>query len=137
MSGEAGGMNETTQPSEPSGSHNRTLGARGEHLAAEYLTQLGYRVIARNWRCGRQGELDLIARDGDYIVAVEVKTRSGNGYGHPLEAITAQKAGRLRRLLLSWARQQTAHVTRLRVDAIGITLRGQERPRIDHVRGIG
>ena len=130
-------MNETTAPYDPPGSRNRTIGARGEQLAADYLQTLGYRVIARNWRCGRQGALDLIARDGDCIVAVEVKTRSGTGYGHPLEAITAQKAGRLRRLLLSWARQTEPGPARLRVDAVGITLRGDARPRIDHLRGIG
>lgn len=117
-------------------SHNRALGAQGEEIAARYLEHRGYRLLARNWRDGRRGELDLIARDGGSIVAVEVKTRSGTGYGHPLEAVTARKAGRLRRLLLSWARQNRPGAARLRVDAVGITLRPGEQPRIDHLQGI-
>lgn len=130
-------MNETTTPQRHPRPHNRDVGAQGERLAAEYLETLGYRVIARNWRDGRAGELDLIVRDGDCIVAVEVKTRSGAGYGHPLEAITALKASRLRRLLLSWVRAHAPGVARLRVDAIGITLRRGEQARIDHLQGIG
>jgi putative endonuclease len=119
------------RPAQPS------LGALGESLAAEYLEHRGYRILARNWRDGRNGELDLIARDGGCTVAIEVKTRSGTGYGNPLEAITARKAARLRRLLLAWAEQQRCGAARLRVDAVGITLCSGERPRIDHLEGIG
>lgn len=130
-------MNEATTPQRPPRPSNRDIGVQGEQLAAEYLESLRYRVIERNWRDGRNGELDLIALDGDCIVAVEVKTRSGSGYGHPLEAITALKARRLRRLLLSWVRSRTPGAARLRVDAVGITLRLGEPARIDHLRGIG
>lgn len=115
--------------------HNQTLGARGETIAAAYLEGLGYRILERNWRT-RAGELDLIARDRQTLVAVEVKTRSGDGYGHPLEAITAQKMSRLRRLLLEWVRSTGVHGTRLRVDAVGITVHTAGRPRIDHLQGI-
>ena len=115
--------------------HNQALGARGETIAAAYLEGLGYRILERNWRT-RSGELDLIARDGETLVAVEVKTRSGTGYGNPLEAITALKMHRLRRLLLEWVREAGARGTRLRVDAVGITVRPDGRPRIDHLRGI-
>lgn len=115
--------------------HNQELGARGESLAAAYLEERGYRILDRNWR-NRHGELDLIARDRDTLVAVEVKTRSGLGYGPPLAAITARKASRIRRLLLDWIRDHEAHAPKLRVDAIGITMRERESPRIDHLRGI-
>lgn len=117
--------------------HNRqlALGAKGEAIAAEYLTGLGYRIIARNWR-SREGELDLIAHDHGDVVAIEVKTRSGLGYGHPLASITSAKAARVRRLLLSWVRSERPRAARLRIDAIGVTLRPGERPRIDHLRGI-
>lgn len=119
----------------PKATHNQQLGAKGEAIAAEYLEGLGFHILERNWR-NRKGELDLIARDGDALVAVEVKTRSGSGYGNPLEAITAQKMARLRRLLLDWIRTTEARGVSLRVDAVGITLRGDERPRIDHLRGV-
>lgn len=125
-------MTHTTTP-------RQALGARGETLAAAYLEARGFRILDRNWRC-RYGELDLVARDdgsnGRAIVAVEVKTRSGTGYGAPLEAVTARKAARLRRLLLSWLREHDERAPALRVDAIGIVLRAGADPRIDHLRGI-
>ena len=123
------------RPHPPTPAHNRALGAHGEDLAADYLERLGYRVLARNWRT-RTGELDLVARDGDTLVAVEVKTRSGSGYGSPLEAITTRKMARLRRLLLDWVRERGVRGARLRVDAVGITVRPGAAPRIDHLRGI-
>lgn len=116
-------------------SHNRELGARGEALAASYLEGLGFRILDRNWR-NRHGELDLVAQDRNALAAIEVKTRSGMGYGGPLEAITARKASRLRRLLLDWVRAHEANAPELRVDAIGIVLVRGEAPRIEHLRGI-
>ncbi|WP_017794406.1 YraN family protein [Leucobacter salsicius] len=131
-------------------SHNRTVGARGEAIAAAYLEGLGFHVLDRNWH-SRYGELDLVVVDEGTLVAVEVKTRTGLGYGHPLQAITQRKADRLRRLLLDWCRSSEANATgfaddtgqparpwweRLRVDAIGIVLRPGASPSIDHLRGI-
>jgi len=66
------------------------LGARGEHIAERHLVRRGLTVLDRNWRCP-QGEIDLVLRDGDETVFVEVKTRSSVAFGHPLEAITAAK----------------------------------------------
>lgn len=117
------------------GSDNRALGDRGEAIAAEYLAAQGFRILERNWRT-RHGELDIVAREHRTVVAVEVKTRSGTGYGTPLEAITARKAARLRRLLLDWRRARSAHGLELRIDAVGITLLPGAAPRIDHLRGI-
>jgi putative endonuclease len=119
----------------PPAAHNQTLGSRGESIAADYLEEQGYRIVDRNWRT-RHGELDLIAIDDGALVAIEVKTRSGSGYGHPLEAITARKADRLNRLLLDWAREYGSRARGLRVDAIGITLSPGAEPRIEHLRGI-
>lgn len=115
---------------------NRALGAHGEDLAAEYLAGLGYRVLERNWRSGRSGELDLVLLDGADVVAVEVKTRSGTDYGHPLEAVTLAKARRLRRLLLAWVRERRPQAARLRIDAVGIVLKPGTRPVIHHLKGI-
>ena len=111
------------------------LGRLGESLAADYLVALGYTIIARNWRCQR-GELDLVVRLADTIVAVEVKTRRGTLYGAPLEAIGYVKARRLRSLLSLWVREHRPRSARLRIDAIGITLQEGVRPRIDHVEGL-
>lgn len=130
-------MDQTDTPSPAPPAPRQALGALGEALAAEYLEAHGYQILARNWRGGRQGELDLIARDGDCAVAIEVKTRSGTGYGLPLAAITVRKVDRLRRLLLTWVRETRPGVARLRIDAVGITLCSGEEPHIDHLRGIG
>lgn len=113
----------------------REIGARGETLAAAFLVRQGYALLAQNWRT-RQGELDLIVTKSGTIVAVEVKTRRSLSHGHPLESITARKCARLKRLLLEWVRSQQIPYPRLRIDAIGITLRDGEAPRIDHLRGI-
>lgn len=117
-------------------SHNLELGARGEQIAAEYLLGIGCEILARNWRSGRTGELDLVVREHGVLVAVEVKTRSGSGYGSPLEAITARKAARLRDLLLSWVRAHHPCADGLRIDAIAVMLCEGQPPQIEHLRGI-
>ena len=73
------------------------LGRYGEELAARYLRERGLRVLERNWRCP-EGEIDIVALDGDCLVVCEVKTRAGTGVGDPVEAVTWEKAMRLRRL---------------------------------------
>lgn len=116
-----------------------SLGLRGEDVAADYLTGLGYRVVARNWRC-RTGEIDLIARiehEGrSKIIFCEVKTRAGLGYGHPLEAITYAKQQRLRQLAGVWLSSTGERADDLRMDAIGVLLLPGERPQVSHVPGI-
>lgn len=117
----------------------QALGRRGEDLAADYIAGLGYQVVDRNWRC-RSGEIDLIARTQDdgrsAIVFCEVKTRSGLGYGDPLESITYAKARRLRLLAGQWLADHRDHADEIRIDAIGVLIRPGTRPEITHVRGI-
>ena len=95
------------------------LGRRGEDLAAEYLAGEGLQLVERNWRCS-QGEIDLVARDGDELVFVEVKTRSSLGYGHPLEAITVAKLARLRRLASAWCVAHPGQKGLVRIDAVAV-----------------
>lgn len=119
----------------PPAPEKRTLGARGEAIAADYLAARGYRILDRNWH-SRYGELDLVVADGDALVAVEVKTRGGEAFGDPLTAITARKVKRLRRLLFEWLRTHNMRGTRLRIDAIGIVILPGQEPRVDHLQGI-
>jgi putative endonuclease len=95
------------------------LGLRGERIAARYLTDRGLRLLDRNWRC-REGELDIVARDGDAIVFCEVKTRSQVGFGHPVEAVTPAKQRRLRTLAHRWLAAHEEHAPDLRFDVVGV-----------------
>ncbi|MFF2495085.1 YraN family protein [Agromyces sp. NPDC058064] len=115
--------------------HNTELGRHGERLAAAHLEARGMSVIERNWRC-RLGEIDLIARDGGVVVFVEVKARSGRGYGHPFEAITPLKLARLRRLATAWCEQSGTGSARIRIDAIAITVPRDAPAVIEHLEGV-
>lgn len=77
------------------GENKRSVGAHYERLAAEYLEKNGVEILGRNFRCS-QGEIDLIARDGAYLVFAEVKYRSRLGFGAPAEAVNLQKQRRIR-----------------------------------------
>lgn len=82
----------------------QALGAYGERVAASHLVGLGMVVLDRNWRC-EAGEIDLVVRDGDVLVACEVKTRSSESCGSPHEAVGAAKVERLHRLLWRWCEE--------------------------------
>ncbi len=75
----------------------KELGALGEEMAAGMLKEKGYAIIEQNFRC-RYGEIDIIARDGDKIIFIEVKTRRSLKYGFPEEAVDFRKQKRLRLL---------------------------------------
>jgi putative endonuclease len=70
------------------------LGRRGEDLAAKHLAAKGYQIVTRNWRW-ETGELDMVAKDGENLVFVEVRTRRGQALGTPEESVTAAKQARL------------------------------------------
>ena len=113
------------------------LGAYGETLAARLLTDdHGMVLLDRNWRCP-EGELDLVLRDGDVLVACEVKTRRGTGSGSPHEAVDDVRLERLHRLVWRWAEAHDVHPDEARVDLVAV-LRPRRGPAIlDHVRGLG
>ena len=114
------------------------IGALGERLAADHLIGLGLRIVARNWRC-RYGELDLIAVDAaaDTVVFVEVKTRTGDGFGGLAQAVTAQKVRRLRRLAGIWLAAQNQRWAAVRIDVIGVRIGRQRTPELIHLQGVG
>jgi putative endonuclease len=113
------------------------IGAHGEQLAVEHLQGLGLRIVARNWRC-RYGELDVIAAEGaNTLVFVEVKTRTGDGFGGVAEAVTPQKVRRIRRLAGLWLAGQDSGWSQIRIDVIGVRLGRCRTPEVTHVRGVG
>ena len=111
------------------------LGRAGEDLATAFLRRAGYEVIERNWRCAR-GEIDVVARIDNTLVFVEVKTRSGLGFGHPLESLTVGKLARLRVLASLWRQSHPAQRGGLRIDAIGVLLPRNAPYSIEHVQGV-
>ena len=114
------------------------LGALGEALAVDHLTKSGLRIVNRNWRC-RYGELDVIAADEATrtLVFVEVKTRTGDGYGGLAHAVPPRKVRRLRRLAGLWLAGQDEHWAAIRIDVIGVRVGRRRTPEITHLQGIG
>ena len=116
-------------------SRTAALGRWGEDLAAEHLAAQGMQVLARNWRCA-EGELDLVCRDVDRsVVFVEVKTRAGNGFGEPAEAVGRAKARKLRALACRWLLEhRPPGGCELRFDVVGIVRRPGAAPELTHLR---
>ena len=119
------------------------VGRFGEEVAADRLRAAGWHILARNWRpprggAGVRGELDIIARDGGALVFVEVKTRSGTGYGHPAEAVLPAKAARIRRLATLWLQahgsEQPDGRSSIRFDVISV-VRAPGGLSVEHLRG--
>jgi putative endonuclease len=111
------------------------LGKRGEAIAAAHLVAAGLEVIDRNWRCA-QGEIDLVVRDGREVVFVEVKTRSSARFGHPLEAITAAKLARLRRLASAWCEAHPGIANAIRIDAVAVIAPYDGAVEVEHLERV-
>ncbi|MEV0691041.1 YraN family protein [Streptomyces sp. NPDC050388] len=129
--GAGGGADMNTQQA------RSALGRYGEALAARRLAQAGMTVLERNWRCGRTGEIDIVARDGDVLVVCEVKTRRAASFQHPMAAVDPAKASRLRDLAQRWLQAHGgAPPGGVRIDLIGVLLPERGAPRVEHVRGV-
>jgi putative endonuclease len=111
------------------------LGRYGERVAERVLLDAGMTVLARNWRCD-EGEIDLVARDGDALVVCEVKTRSSDAFGQPSEAVGAAKSSRLRRLALRWLAESGAHPPEIRFDVVSVLADGRGAAKAEHLRGV-
>ena len=116
--------------------HNKAVGEYGEELAVRHLKCAGLAILARNWRC-RDGELDVVARDGDTIVFVEVKTRTGTGFGVPAEAVTASKVRRLRILAARYLIAVRPPPGNVRFDIVSVLIPPRGAPTIEHLRQVG
>ena len=112
------------------------LGRTGEQIAVEYLERAGLRILDRNWR-STDGEVDIVATERRVLVVCEVKTRSGAGFGTPLEAITRHKQARLRRLAAQWLAAHGVLFDEVRIDVIGVLRDSGGEFQIEHVRGVG
>ena len=110
----------------------KALGHWGESLAVEYLTEQGYKIIDRNARTS-YGEIDIVARQEDHIVFVEVKTRSSTNFGYPEEAITARKRVHLIEASQAYLQEHPELGGDWRIDVIAIQrMDSREAPLIEH-----
>ncbi|HEX3897679.1 MAG TPA: YraN family protein [Mycobacteriales bacterium] len=108
------------------------LGIDGENYAVRYLVGAGFRIVDRNWRCP-EGEIDILAVDGNTFVIVEVKTRTTTAYGEPHEAVTWRKVRKLRGLAARWLRENPWPGP-VRFDVVSIVMPRNSLPELEHVR---
>jgi putative endonuclease len=114
-------------------SQKQILGKEGERIAESYLLkEKGYRLVERNYRCPA-GEVDLIALDRRVIVFVEVKTRSDDRFGTPLEAVHLRKQRKMIKAALFFLSQRRLHHREARFDVVGISFSGRE-PLVEHIQ---
>lgn len=107
--------------------NKRSVGAEKETLAAEFLKRHGYRILEMNYRC-RQGELDIVAQQGDMLVIVEVKYRNGTACGDPSEAVDGRKQHKICRVTLDYLMRHPQYQEKpCRFDVISIYGDGQIR----------
>jgi putative endonuclease len=109
------------------------VGAYGERVATRTLVTAGLVILARNWQCA-EGELDIIALDGDTIVFCEVKTRRGGDYGIPAEAVNPAKVRRLRKLAARWLAEHPTVRGDVRFDVVSVLLPRRGGPTVEHLR---
>ena len=108
-------------------------GASGEKLACRFLKRNGYKILYRNFRGRSGGEIDIVSRDGDTLVFVEVKTRSGEDFGRPFEAIKSDQRRRISRGALAWLRLLDNPDILFRFDVVEVVTAGTE-PRVELIR---
>ncbi|MBI2011877.1 YraN family protein [Candidatus Daviesbacteria bacterium] len=116
--------------------NNLTTGNKGEDLACQFLKEQGYKILERNYRI-RGGEIDIVAKDKDYLVFVEVKARYSHKFGLPIEAITPWKLKALLKSALFYIQKIKWGDKGYRIDLISIDYtEGDDNPRIDLIKNI-
>jgi putative endonuclease len=118
----------------PSRPEHLRLGVRGEKLAARFLRRNGFKVLYRNFRGRHGGEIDLVCRDRDTLVFVEVKTRTREDFGRPLDAVNRQKQRRISLGALAWLRLLGDPDILFRFDVVEVTIAAPAEPKIELVR---
>ncbi|MGH2806202.1 MAG: YraN family protein [Actinomycetota bacterium] len=108
------------------------LGRRGEDAAARFYRRHGFTIVERNYRCGRSGEVDIVARRGGLVVFCEVKARGDDRWGIPAEAVGYAKQARLRRLAAAWLSQRRPGPVDVRFDVVSVIVR-DGRAELTHI----
>jgi putative endonuclease len=106
------------------------IGSLGERVAVARLRANGRRVLYRNYRGPRGGEIDIVARDGDTLSFVEVKTRTRKGYGRPLDAVDVAKQELIERGANAWLNLLGTREIPWRFDVVEVILSDGELPEV-------
>jgi putative endonuclease len=110
------------------------LGTRGEKLASRFLRRNGYKILYRNFRGRTGGEIDLVCRDRDTLVFVEVKTRTREDFGRPFDAVDRNKQQRISRGGLAWLRLLDNPDILFRFDVVEVIIAKDAEPRFELIR---
>ena len=118
----------------PSRPEHLRLGTRGENLACRFLRRNGYKILYRNFRGRSGGEIDIVCRDKDTLVFVEVKTRTREDFGRPFDAVNRDKQKRISRGGLAWLRLLDDPDILFRFDVVEVILAKEAEPRLELLR---
>lgn len=113
----------------------RDVGIKGEEIALSFLYSLGYFLLEKNFRC-RFGEIDLIMKDEDVIVFVEVKTRRNLLFGLPQESVHPAKQAKIRRLAQYYLASKRMKDSPLRFDVMAVVFSRKGKPIVEHLKGV-
>ncbi len=108
------------------------LGERGEALALKKIKSLGYKKIVTNYRCPL-GEVDLVAKDGDTLVFIEIKTRRGRPLGFAKEAVNARKQKQISKVALAYMKANNCCDVSARFDVVAVSL-GSGPPQLEVIQ---
>lgn len=114
---------------------NEIIGKEGEEIASIYLEAKGTKIIKRNFYC-RAGEIDIIAKDKDELIFIEVKTRTNSKFGRPSEAINFVKKKHLYHCIEYYLYSNQIKDAKIRIDAIEVYLNTQIYCRVNHIKNI-
>ncbi|MBF0478555.1 MAG: YraN family protein [Candidatus Omnitrophica bacterium] len=113
--------------------NHKDFGNHGEELAVAHLIDQGYDIIQVNYRI-RTGEVDIVAKDGEYLCFVEVKTRHNDEFGSPFEAITPSKQRRIIKLAKLYLMENKLTDISIRFDVIGIMVEFEDKAKIELIK---
>lgn len=114
--------------------NNKIFGQQGEDTACRYLRKKGYKIIKRNFRYSRVAEIDIIAKDKDCLVFIEVKSRTTQNFGHPFEAVNRRKLEHIFKACLAYLQTTEEEFKKYRIDIISVL--GDENPKIEHLKDV-
>ncbi len=115
---------------------NKTIGKYGEDLAKNFLIKKGYEILELNFRYSRLAEIDIIAKKDKTIHFVEVKTRTGENFGTPFEAINKKKMLSIIKCANYYLSVKNMKISSFQIDAIGIVLSGDKAIKIDFIENL-